>query len=110
MKIPADYQIRGQTFKQWATELFEYEYCDECGEDEDAHDASVVLGNWFAMCREANVTRHEAHSNITAVSTEPLTAEVLRSALKAAENEPLRPDLYEDGPHMRKALGIEEDV
>lgn len=31
--------------------LFEFEYCAECGGDADDHNAVPFLGNWFAKCR-----------------------------------------------------------
>jgi hypothetical protein len=40
-----------QTAQQFLSELFEYEYCAECGGDADDHDAIIVMGNWFARCR-----------------------------------------------------------
>lgn len=37
--------------QEWAEELFEYEYCGECGGDAKDHDIIPFLGNWFARCR-----------------------------------------------------------
>ena len=34
----------------WLAELFECEYCAECGGDQRHHTAVPVLGNWFAYC------------------------------------------------------------
>lgn len=42
LNIPAD---------QWLRELFEYEFCPECGGDAEHHTALPVFGNWFAKCR-----------------------------------------------------------
>jgi hypothetical protein len=36
--------------EQWLAELFEYEYCAECGGDSCHHTAVPFLGNWFAHC------------------------------------------------------------
>lgn len=36
--------------QQWLKELFEYEYCSECGGDAEHHTAIVFFGNWFARC------------------------------------------------------------
>ena len=44
-------KIDGQTFDEWATELFRYELCAECGKDAEDHEARVILGNWFARCK-----------------------------------------------------------
>ncbi len=41
-------------------------------------------------------------------TTEPLTADDIRAAAKALFDAPLRPDLYQDGPAMRRALGIDQ--
>ena len=37
--------------EQWLEELFEFEYCAECGGDVEDHDAIVFMGNWFARCK-----------------------------------------------------------
>lgn len=42
---------------EWLTELFEYEYCDECGGDTEDHDAVPFMGNWFARCKPDAVDR-----------------------------------------------------
>lgn len=42
--------IDGQTWAEWATDLFEFEYCAECGGDVDAHVPLVIMGHWFAQC------------------------------------------------------------
>ena len=34
----------------WLAELFESEYCAECGGDAEHHTAVPFLGNWFARC------------------------------------------------------------
>jgi hypothetical protein len=34
----------------WLAELFEFEYCAECGGDAEHHTAIPFLGNWFARC------------------------------------------------------------
>lgn len=34
----------------WLVELFEYEYCAECGGDAEHHTAVPLFGNWFARC------------------------------------------------------------
>lgn len=34
----------------WLAELFETEYCEECGGDAEHHTAVPFMGNWFARC------------------------------------------------------------
>lgn len=34
----------------WLKELFEFEYCSECGGDAEHHTAIPLMGNWFARC------------------------------------------------------------
>ena len=41
----------GQTWDEWAAELFEWEFCNECGGDVEDHDPLVFMGNWFAKCK-----------------------------------------------------------
>ena len=36
---------------EWLQDQFEYENCEECGGDADAHDAVPFMGNWFACCK-----------------------------------------------------------
>ena len=47
--------IDGQTFEQWAKELFADEYCAECLGDERHHEPWVVMGHWFARCHQWRV-------------------------------------------------------
>ena len=42
----------GQTAEEWGKMQFEFEYCYECGKDWDEHDYILLLGGWFARCRE----------------------------------------------------------
>jgi hypothetical protein len=35
---------------EWLRQLFEFEYCPECGGDAEDHDVILVLGNYFARC------------------------------------------------------------
>ena len=37
--------------EEWLKELFEYEYCAECGGDWFDHDAIAFMGNWLARCK-----------------------------------------------------------
>ena len=41
----------GLTAKEWAEQLFEFEYCGECGGDVKDHDYILILGHWFALCK-----------------------------------------------------------
>lgn len=43
--------INGETWLEWAMREFEFEDCDECGQDERGHTPAIVLGNWFAFCK-----------------------------------------------------------
>ncbi len=46
-------RLNGQTWYQWARELFEYEYCGECGKGVRGHLSAITpLGTWFAFCKE----------------------------------------------------------
>lgn len=45
------YRIDGQTWEEWATELFKYQYCDECGGDVPEHEAQVLPYGFFARCK-----------------------------------------------------------
>lgn len=42
----------GRTDKEFMADLFEFELCDECGQDADAHVASLLpfTNCWFAHC------------------------------------------------------------
>lgn len=43
--------LNGQTFEEWATGLFEFEVCADCGGDVVDHEPWIVMGNWFAHCK-----------------------------------------------------------
>jgi len=47
-------KISGETWYQWACRMFEFENCEECGKGVRGHRPAVVLGNWFALCKEDN--------------------------------------------------------
>ncbi|KKL71254.1 hypothetical protein LCGC14_2096700 [marine sediment metagenome] len=42
----------GRSAQQFLVDLFEFEYCEECGGDVEAHTAVPFLGNFFARCNE----------------------------------------------------------
>lgn len=44
------HKSREQSPAEWLADLFEREYCDECGGDADDHTAVPFLGGWFARC------------------------------------------------------------
>lgn len=44
-------KINGQTWYQWARQMFEFENCSECGKGVRGHLPSALLGNWFAFCK-----------------------------------------------------------
>ena len=41
----------GSTYTEWATSLFEFEFCESCGGDTEDHTPLLVFGNWVAMCK-----------------------------------------------------------
>ena len=44
--------MTNETWEDFAAQLFEYEYCSECGGDSDDHIGCIdPFGNWFAMCK-----------------------------------------------------------
>lgn len=45
-------RIHGETWHQWARRQFEFENCSECGKGVRNHLPAIVLGNWFAVCKE----------------------------------------------------------
>ena len=45
-------KLHNQTFKQFCDELFECENCNECGKGTKNHEPNILLGNWFARCKE----------------------------------------------------------
>ena len=49
--IPTGYTLNGQTWYQWARELFEFANCGECGRGVRGHLPAIVMGNWFALCK-----------------------------------------------------------
>ena len=50
----------GQTAEEWGKDQFEFEYCAECGGDWDDHDYILILGGWFARCRDENIKKAES--------------------------------------------------
>ena len=40
------------TWDEFAAELFADEYCAECLGDAGDHEPQIVLGNWFAHCKQ----------------------------------------------------------
>lgn len=49
---------RGETPEEWLADLFEFEFCPECGGDAEDHEVCLVpgIGNFFARCRRPDVT------------------------------------------------------
>ena len=43
--------VDGLTAKEWAEQLFEFEYCNECGGDVEDHNYVLLMGHWFAVCK-----------------------------------------------------------
>jgi hypothetical protein len=46
-------RLDGDTWQEFAELLFEDEYCAECGGDVEDHEPWVVMGHWFAHCKNA---------------------------------------------------------
>ena len=44
-------KINGLTANEWVNQLFEFEYCSECGGDIKDHIVIEFMGNWFARCK-----------------------------------------------------------
>lgn len=54
----------GVTWNQFATDLFEFEYCHECyGDAEDHIPCLGIFGGWFAMCKFSPFTSDYALRN-----------------------------------------------
>ena len=49
------------SMEEWLKELFEHEYCAECGGDAEHHTAIPFLGNWFARCDFPFTENDEMH-------------------------------------------------
>lgn len=66
-----------QTPEEWLADLFEFEFCAECGGDADDHEVCLVpgIGNYFARCRrsldESDATEHGSGSDGTARQDPP---------------------------------------
>jgi ssDNA-binding Zn-finger/Zn-ribbon topoisomerase 1 len=45
--------IDGETWYQWARRLFEYQNCPECEKGVRGHVPRIVMGHWFALCKNA---------------------------------------------------------
>ena len=58
-----------------------------------------VLQKFLDTVDEVDRTAESSH--------DPITIDELKAAIKRVENEPPRPDVYQDSPEMRKALGVE---
>lgn len=59
----------GLTAEQWAEQLFEFEYCSECGGDVEDHDYILLdlgaygSGYWFARCKNTGKGENENESD-----------------------------------------------
>jgi hypothetical protein len=67
----SDIRIDGETFKEWAEHLFEYELCEECGGDAADHEPLIVLGHWFAKCTRAYATIMQKGSGWVTIAHHP---------------------------------------
>lgn len=55
-------KLHGQTFTEYCDQLFEFEYCSECGGDTKDHEPNTILGNWFARCKIAYDKNYKVRS------------------------------------------------
>jgi hypothetical protein len=44
--------VKDETWEDFASRLFYDEYCAECLGDVEDHEPWVVMGNWFAHCKQ----------------------------------------------------------
>ena len=50
----------GRTAYQFLREMYEYEWCGECGKGARSHVAVGFMGNWLSLCRQSQPTGEEA--------------------------------------------------
>ena len=57
-----------ETHEKWLEDLFEFEYCGECGGDAEDHEVCIVpgIGNYFARCLRVDddETDADAHNTV----------------------------------------------
>lgn len=46
-----DMRIDGQSWYQWARGMFSRENCGECRRGVRGHQPAMVMGQWFAICK-----------------------------------------------------------
>ena len=44
--------VNGMTYREWADDLFLFDDCDLCRKGTTGHTAVLILGHWFAACKE----------------------------------------------------------
>lgn len=57
----------------WLADLFEHEYCTECGGDASEHTAVPFMGSWFARCDYPNTGGARRWMREKALAADPLT-------------------------------------
>ena len=62
----------GRTYEEFGKELFEFEYCPECGGDWDDHDYFLILGGFFAKCRDKNIEKMRINPDWRRIQDEQL--------------------------------------
>lgn len=76
-EFPYGTTLNGLTWQQFLEELFATEYCGDCHGEQLDHEPWIVLGNWFAHCKQpiaAGViveTQHGAPEHRGVVLDEP---------------------------------------
>ena len=58
-EMSEDRSPSGETPEDWLADLFEFEYCGECGGDAEDHEVCLVpgIGNFFARCLGPGVSQ-----------------------------------------------------
>ena len=53
-----------ETPEEWLEQLFEFEYCAECGGDAADHEVCLVpgIGNYFARCLRADEAKSSGNT------------------------------------------------
>ena len=56
-----------ETPERWLADLFEYEFCPECGGDDEDHEVCVVpgMGTFFARCLRPGMAQATYESSDT---------------------------------------------
>ena len=71
-----------ETPEQWLADLFEFEFCPECGGDAEDHEICIVpgMGTFFARCLRTDVT---VASDERSATGDPSPASGIRSGAQS---------------------------